>query len=675
MTQTTRCPRCGATVPPGRTQCAACLVALGIEGGSADSEGDDEAPSRVRERRAPPPAPEELAADFPELEIRALLGEGGMGVVYRARHRQLERDVALKLLAPGLVDDPRFEERFLREARALARLDHPGIVRVHDFGRKGTRLYLVMEFVDGTNLRTLIKGGQLTSREALAIVPQICEALQYAHDEGVVHRDIKPENVLIDAKGRVKLADFGLAKLIGVDEPNRTASGVALGTAHYVAPEQLSTPRSVDHRADIYSLGVVFYEMLTGELPLGRFEAPSKRVQIDVRLDEIVLKSLERMPERRYQHAVDVKTDVDDVASHPQPIAAEADKPHAAKVRRAHEQGITLALYALAWIVIGIAFNYGAVAFFAASALLAVIAARDQARAAKRGEVRWTAARKLVAIALFPIGFALFFAGMVAFADADKHPYDSGFVDGEHSLEPVEALLSAKPDVYVHTRQASINERLTTIRVLTELDVAKFWRQRWLVFAGWAIWLAALSLPNWKRRSSALVIDGSLAMSSLLLAAIPLIAILFAMWLTSKFRGGPPALIARDSLSDPCELALETELGAGRVRSELLQVGYQVHTEFSKRLDAAGERDASKADVTGVRVLYADQPDEFRRLRVTWRGLERALPTVSVFLIERKDEPLLAVSSLGKLYSSTFVPPGDAWFEPQLALMAALRAD
>ena len=172
-----------------------------------------------------------------------------------------------------------------------------------------------MEFVDGANLRHVIQAGQLKPQEALAIVPQICEALQYAHEEGIVHRDIKPENILLDKKGRVKIADFGLAKLLDRPASVYTLTGPAhkMGTPHYMAPEQIEHPHEVDHRADIYSLGVVFYEMLTGELPLGRFLPPSQKVCVDVRLDEVVLKTLEKEPERRYQYASQVKTDVETI--------------------------------------------------------------------------------------------------------------------------------------------------------------------------------------------------------------------------------------------------------------------------------------------------------------------------------------------------------------------------
>jgi hypothetical protein len=176
-----------------------------------------------------------------------------------------------------------------------------------------------MEYVDGPNLRQLERAGKLSPREALQIVPQICEALQYAHDEGIVHRDIKPENVLLDKKGRVKIADFGLAKILGREPQDFHLTGVGqiMGTPNYMAPEQIEHPQSVDHRADIYSLGVVFYEMLTGELPLGKFAPPSRKVQIDVRLDDVVLRALEKEPERRYQTASQVKTAVETLSAQP----------------------------------------------------------------------------------------------------------------------------------------------------------------------------------------------------------------------------------------------------------------------------------------------------------------------------------------------------------------------
>ena len=278
----------------------------------------------------------EVAKLFPQFEILELLGHGGMGAVYKARQPALDRLVALKILPPQASGDSGFADRFTREARALAKLSHPNIVAVHEFGQAGGLHYFVMEYVEGLNLRQLEQAGKLSPREALKIIPQICDALQFAHDEGIVHRDIKPENVMLDKKGRVKITDFGLAKILGLEPEDLRLTGAkdVMGTPHYMAPEQVEHPQEVDHRADIYSLGVVFYEMLTGELPLGKFQPPSRKVQVDVRLDEVVLHALEKEPERRYQQASEVKSDVETIATTsgsanvpppPPPIYAAAD--------------------------------------------------------------------------------------------------------------------------------------------------------------------------------------------------------------------------------------------------------------------------------------------------------------------------------------------------------------
>jgi serine/threonine protein kinase len=219
--------------------------------------------------------------------------------------------------------DPDFQNRFIREAKALGSLSHPNIVAVYDFGADGGLFFFAMEFVDGTNLRQILRDRKLSPQQALKIVPQLCDALEYAHGEGVVHRDIKPENILLDKKGRVKIADFGLAKLVGADVAAAgmlTVTNMVMGTPHYMAPEQVENPKAVDHRADIYAIGVVFYEMLTGELPIGRFEMPSKKVSIDVRLDEVVLKALEKSPDRRYQNASDIKEAVTRATSVPSSV-------------------------------------------------------------------------------------------------------------------------------------------------------------------------------------------------------------------------------------------------------------------------------------------------------------------------------------------------------------------
>ena len=293
MSEDKRCSECGAELAADvpRGLCPACLLKRGLETQSAAGTGVS-APGTLQ---SPPPTPAELAPYFPDLEILELIGRGGMGVVYKARQKHLDRLVALKILSPSVGKDPAFSERFAREARAMAMLSHPHIVTVYDFGQtrgegreeRGegslqsplpTNLrsvpgegqgegefprpsslaprplyYFLMEFVDGLSLRRLLDSGKLAPREALAIVPQICEALQYAHDAGIVHRDIKPENILLDKQGRVKIADFGLAKLMGrqPDDLTLTGAGQVMGTPYYMAPEQTERPHEVDHRADI----------------------------------------------------------------------------------------------------------------------------------------------------------------------------------------------------------------------------------------------------------------------------------------------------------------------------------------------------------------------------------------------------------------------------------------
>ena len=333
MAETTNCPECGADLPANAPKglCPQCLMKAGMEI-STEGKGPGASEDGTPPSGFLPPEPGELAEKFPQLEIIELLGQGGMGAVYKARQKQLDRLVALKILPPEVGRSETFAERFTREARSLAKLNHPQIVTVHDFGRTEDGLfYFLMEYVDGTDLRHIIQAGELTSEQALAIVPQVCEALHYAHKKGIVHRDIKPENLLLDTEGEIKIADFGLARLL--DKPTSaytlTQSGQRMGTPHYMAPEQIEHPQEVDHRADIYSLGVVFYEMLTGELPIGRFAPPSKKVHVDVRLDEIVLHTLEKEPGRRYQYASEIKTDVETVAGRGQ--GPEISHTHGAK--------------------------------------------------------------------------------------------------------------------------------------------------------------------------------------------------------------------------------------------------------------------------------------------------------------------------------------------------------
>lgn len=258
---------------------------------------------------------DELTQAFDDFEIEAPIGQGSMGAVYRARQVTLDRMVALKILSADLATDPEFAERFLREGKTLARLHHPHIVKVYESGERSGFFYLVMELVDGPNLRGLIQGQPFQTGEVLSLISQLGEALQYAHDQGVVHRDIKPENILVDELGQVKVADFGLAKLSQTKElVSITGTGRVMGTPHYMAPEQIERPDTVDHRADIYALGVVTYELLTGELPLGRFPLPSENHKVSKRFDAIVLKALQKSPDQRYDEVEELLEDLDRVS-------------------------------------------------------------------------------------------------------------------------------------------------------------------------------------------------------------------------------------------------------------------------------------------------------------------------------------------------------------------------
>jgi serine/threonine protein kinase len=343
-----RCPTCGEAIPPSAPVglCPKCAL-MGV----ADL-GESAATKTVAFPRFEAPSIAEIAVAFPQLEILELIGHGGMGAVYRARQPHLERTVALKVLPKSLAATPEFTERFTREARMLARLAHPNIVGIFDFGESGGYHYLLMEYVDGVNLRQAMKAGRFSPSQALAVVPEICEALQFAHDEGVLHRDIKPENILLDTKGRIKIADFGIAKLL-VDTARgiTLTQGVAPGTPQYMAPEQFEQPATVDHRADIYSLGVVLYEMLTGELPIGRFAAPSAKAGVGSEVDEVVFRALEKERDRRQQSAAEVKTDI---AGMVRPLA-DAPLPQAAAVEHSPGTADTRSrpMFALALLIAG----------------------------------------------------------------------------------------------------------------------------------------------------------------------------------------------------------------------------------------------------------------------------------------------------------------------------------
>ncbi|WP_461784516.1 serine/threonine-protein kinase [Prosthecobacter sp.] len=270
---------------------------------SAQNQGGD----AIKFEPFAPPSTAELDALIPGYQFLEFIDSGGMGAVYKAVQKSLNRTVAVKLLPQVHRNKATFAERFRREAEALARLNHPHIVAVYDFGETAEgHMYYTMEFVSGMDLQHLLKRDSPEPRQILQIITQVCEALQFAHERGIVHRDVKPANILIDERGNVKVADFGLAKVVGPQSADYTATGTTLGTPHYIAPEALDHDGKIDHRADIYSLGVMIYEIFTGHLPKGAWEPPSVCSGADKGIDVVVSKAMQSNPEKRYQHISDM---------------------------------------------------------------------------------------------------------------------------------------------------------------------------------------------------------------------------------------------------------------------------------------------------------------------------------------------------------------------------------
>ncbi len=289
--------------------------------------------------------PEASPQQFGRFRVLGELGRGAMGVVYRAEDPALGRAVAIKTITlTGTVEErEHFEARFLQEARAAGGIAHPSIITIYDVGREGDIAFIAMELLDGRELRDLIRGGSLAPSEAVEIAARVAEALAFAHERGVIHRDVKPGNVMVLADGRVKIMDFGIARLRDPDV--KTATGMLLGSPRYMSPEQVSG-EPFDHRADIFSLGVVLYEMLTGVTPFAGDDitqlmfqvvngaaVPPSHVNRNLPsvLDYIIARALKKSPDERYGSAAEFASDLRDAI--PDVLAAEA------KVRERAESG------------------------------------------------------------------------------------------------------------------------------------------------------------------------------------------------------------------------------------------------------------------------------------------------------------------------------------------------
>lgn len=250
---------------------------------------------------------------MPNYELSLMFNLDNTGALYRARHSKLERDVCIKILPPAPEDDNTgYLESFRMEAHTMAKLHHPNIIKVYDSGETANGLpYFVMEYVEGSILRRMIDFGQIGMEHVLGWIPSICEALQYAHLQGIVHCDVRPSNILLTFGGEVKLANFRLSRVTGQGLPGSDIPSV------HAAPEVLEEGALIDYRADIYSLGVVLYEMLTGRLPIGKFAPASQVAGVDPRFDDIIRGALQPEREARWQTALDISALVCQIRDYP----------------------------------------------------------------------------------------------------------------------------------------------------------------------------------------------------------------------------------------------------------------------------------------------------------------------------------------------------------------------
>ena len=269
-----------------------------------------------------PPTLQDLAHLLPQYEMEGFIAQGGMGAVYLARQPALDRQVAIKVLPAEMGGEIDFAERFQIEARAMAKLQHGNIVSVYDFGiTQMGHLFLVMEYIHGDTLHNLIHTGVVTSQHALSYALQLCDALQYAHDHGIIHRDIKPSNVLISSEGRLKVADFGLARPTAAHEQE-----VMMGTPDYAAPEIMQGVQ-VDHRADIFAFGVLIYEMLTQKVPKHGKKSASALAGVDVGWDEIITKCTRILSKDRYQNVKEIRVALSIIANRRRPQSSVIVRP------------------------------------------------------------------------------------------------------------------------------------------------------------------------------------------------------------------------------------------------------------------------------------------------------------------------------------------------------------
>lgn len=258
------------------------------------------------------PEPADLAPLFPGYEIEGLIATGGMGAVYGAIQKSLERAVAIKILPQEFTRDEAFHSSFEAEAKAMARLNHPNLIGVYDFGEAAGLLYIIMEYAAGQSLHHSAHGIAIDPAEVIRLVTGICHGLAHAHENGIIHRDIKPSNVLLDLNANPKIGDFGLAR--PADRQIQAGEEI-FGTPHYTAPEVVSSPSLVDQRADIFSVGVILHELLTGRLPAEDHRTASAISMCDPRFDAIIRRATDPLPARRYASALEIINELHTIAT------------------------------------------------------------------------------------------------------------------------------------------------------------------------------------------------------------------------------------------------------------------------------------------------------------------------------------------------------------------------
>jgi TolB-like protein/Flp pilus assembly protein TadD len=337
------CRKCGAAIPPDSPQqsCGACLLETGLGSDEAErEEGGSASPKTINAfgERVPPSA---VLMDFGDYELLEQIGRGGQGVVFRARQKSLNRTVALKVISLGQWASKAHLKRFRLEAEAAARLEHPGIVPIHEVGERDSQCYFSMKFIEGGQLDEVVRRTPISIREAAELIAKVARTVHYAHEHGILHRDIKPGNILLDRNGEPHLTDFGLARLVEADS---TVTGTleVLGTPSYMAPEQAAgNNAAVSSNTDVYGLGAVLYQLLTGQPPfaggttyetirllLDTEPRPPRLLnpKVDRDLSTICLKCLEKDPKRRYSSALALAEDLERWLKH-EPIAARRTGP------------------------------------------------------------------------------------------------------------------------------------------------------------------------------------------------------------------------------------------------------------------------------------------------------------------------------------------------------------